>query len=215
MQINETYLFNFTEDEKKSFKEEQEYLEFCEQQGRYHNTRPMSKLQVKYQINRILLNDESLIKANFRGCSLSDIQAHALGEAFKRNTHCKKVDLSNTTISPEATRDLALALAPKVLKHLNVSGMTEDKEDFTRLHKKEWRFLYFMFGATCRWDNLTISNTKENHKKVDLLSQEAYRQGVIFFENTVCSENESFKVKFRQNISKFTSSIFGKHRQKE
>ena len=216
MQIDKKFLFNFTQEEKEQFKNEQEYLEFCQTQSRYNVSERMSDLAIKYQINRILLNDKNLTEANFSGCTLSDAQAYALGNAFKKNSHCKYVILSNTTISPTATRELALALAVKILKHINVSGMTENEEEARLSHKKEWRFLYFMFAPTCRWNSITISNTKRNHQKVNDLSAAYYgQQGSIFFANTARPQNESFKIKFNQNISKITALILGKNRQKE
>ena len=216
MQIDKKFLFNFTQAEKDRFQEEQEYLEFCRSQFRYNVSERMSDLAIKYQINRILLNDENLTEANFDGCILSDTQTNDLGKSFKNNTHCKSVILSNTTISPTATRELAMALAVKILKHINVSGMTENEEEARLSHKKEWRFLYFMFAPTCRWNSITISNTKRNHQKVNDLSAAYYgQQGSIFFANTARPQNESFKIKFQQNIAKITSLIFGQNRQKE
>ena len=85
--------------------------------------------------------------------------------------------------------------------------MTEDK--------KEWHFLYFMFAPTCCWNSLTISNTKGNRQKVASLSTKHHKQGSIFFTDNARTENESFKIKFKQNISKFASLIFGKDWQKE
>lgn len=215
MQLDKKFLFNFTEEEKNNFQKEQDYLELCQTQTRYYADKRMSDLAIKYQINRILLNDENLMEANFHGCSLSDAQVHDLANAFKENSHCKHVILSNTTISASATRDLALALAIKKLNHLNVSGMIEDKKESRFLHKKEWRFLYFMFAPTCCWNSLTISNTKGNRQKVASLSAEHHRQGSIFFTDNAYTENESFKIKFKQNISKITPLIFRQSRQKE
>lgn len=215
MQIDKKFLFNFTQEEKDQFQKEQEYLDFCQTQTRYYASKKMSDLAIQYQINRILLNDENLTEANFNGCTLSDAQVQALGNAFKKNSHCKYVILSDTTISASATRDLAVALAQKPLNHINVSGMTENEEETRLLHKKEWRFLYFMFAPTCRWNSITISNTKRNHQKVAALSAEHYRQGSIFFADVAKGKNESFKIKFKRNISKITALILGKNRQKE
>lgn len=216
MQIDKKFLFNFTQEEKDQFQKEQEYLDFCQTQTRYYASKKMSDLAIQYQINRILLNDENLTQVDFSGCTLSDAQAQALGNAFKKNSHCKYVILSDTTISASATRNLAVALARKELNHVNVSGMTEDKNESRLLHKKEWRFLYFMFVPTCWWNNLTISNTKENRQKVASLSSERpYIYGSIFFADVAKGKNESFKIKFKRNISKITALILGKNRQKE
>lgn len=232
MQIDKKFLFNFTQEEKNNFQKEQEMFNeqledyrYCVEQlfrlkstdAIYEKARALTPLEIKYNINRIALNDPQMTQLNFTEDSLCEYDFKQLISALRNNTHCKRIYLASTNMSDRTARDLATVLKSKKLDCLNVAGLPEDKT--------EWYFLEQMYSELCSWKVLEVSNSKINHQKVENLKKEHPNltdKEVVFLgiakkelEQKVSEQKETAttKVAKRQKLFDIFSLIFGKNRQ--
>lgn len=151
-EIEEKYLFNFSEQEKEAFKIEQKgtkqrrelYRQYIHEAIKEHlptyiadTPRPFSALEVKYQINRLALNDPMLTGLSFDntdGIAGND-DARRIAKALETNTNCRTLEFIQCGFTDTGMNLILSALQNHPLAYLGLSGNPISMRTFQRIHK--------------------------------------------------------------------------------
>ncbi len=174
MNIDNKFLFNFTDTEKEDFRQQQDYKTFCQTQYKYNinndgqvkNT--TSDLEIKYITNRIALNDDNLISLSLNNIKLDEEQLTNLANAFKKNSNCLFIDLSGSDVSEKGMERLAVALSDKPIKQINLKNINP--------HTAIKPFIQQKLSQRNEWLLLSFDH---NPLTESLLSGQLQRKGIV------------------------------------
>ena len=137
--IDEQYLFNFSEDEKKALKaqmiqiekkkvEEEKKLEYkmfiCASAFDVSDYHPYTDLQLRYTINRLMRNDESLttLELSQKDALKGDLSAFQIARALNTNTFCHTFSFQDCGLSDKGVATILHALRKRPVRKLDLRG---------------------------------------------------------------------------------------------
>ncbi len=179
--FEEKYLYNFTEKEKAQFRKQsqREQRDFSEWENKFYTAlfseatyifgnydpRPFSKLDVKYTINRLAMNDPTLIHLpfNYGDEVAGNSDAIKIANAIQSNTHCQSYEFGNCGFS-----DRGAQLILKALKKKPVSIFLWDKG----LTEATWQYAaQLMSNPNNRWKTIELGPVKPSDQTKTILHQ--------------------------------------------
>ena len=200
MYIDERYLVNFTEKEKKKFHQEQAQKDndLAAYEGKLchmvysdspdifanHLIEYNSPLEVKYMLNRVLMDDPKCHSFQLtRGDGVKGMSVFDIGFAFANNTHCHNLELSGFKLKSFDLIWLLNALKKNKLESLNLAGNDFNDNALTYL-------LHQMVQPQNAWQNVklgALSVDAEMQKKLKEQSRISFQVKPPKQPSKVCS----------------------------
>lgn len=182
-EIEDRYLSNFSEKEKNRFRRHIEKVRkiVADHQIQWNMmvaidsptrcgqrvTLPSHLLELKYILNKIAANDPQNTALELRkenGCKAPDRLALDIAQAFKNNTHCKRVVLQGIGLTDNGVLPLLSAFRHKKLLFLDLSGNQLTDTSYQAIDR-------VLSDSETQWDYVRLGNVTTTLKTVKALRQ--------------------------------------------